>query len=369
MPKMPTLGPSPKKSGPGTVALLLVCFAAAAFGYAYWTKQRGAGSRVTFMKNAIIQTDPTAGVPLPSGAVALPSSAAAGPTVGAPRDIPPPPPLAGLAPVAVPPPPPTGPRHFSVTVDGPLETAIISAAGRSVGPALAQVVTRALVWWMTIPGDLRKGDRLDLIYEERGSEEPQVDAVRLVSGKLNKTFQAYRYKPEGEPYERFFQPNGQELEMRLRASPLETYEQITSLIRDGRHHKGVDFKTPVGSKVRATFAATVTRKNWHWKANGNCLELTEAGAPFRKALYLHLSELPKSLAVGHPFARGEVIADSGNTGHSFAPHLHYQLMAGNSERVLDPFEAQESFRRSLPASQKPALDAKIGKWEALLTRT
>jgi murein DD-endopeptidase MepM/ murein hydrolase activator NlpD len=252
-----------------------------------------------------------------------------------------------------------------VTVDGPLETAIISAAGHSVGPALAQVVTRALVWWVAVPGDLRRNDKLEVVYEERGAEEPLVDAVRLTSGKLGRTLEAYRFQPEGEPFSRFYQPDGQELERRLRVSPLDTYEQITSLIHDGRHHKGVDFKTPVGSKVKATFAGSITKKNWKWKANGNCLELTEEGGSNRKALFLHLSELPKSLAVGHHVNKGDVIAESGNTGHSFAPHLHYQLMSAD-ERVLDPFEVQEAYHRSLPAAQKPALDSQVAKWNALM---
>ena len=33
---------------------------------------------------------------------------------------------------------------------------------------------------------------------------------------------------------------------------------ITSLLRDGRRHKGVDFKTPVGTEVKATFNGTIT---------------------------------------------------------------------------------------------------------------
>jgi murein DD-endopeptidase MepM/ murein hydrolase activator NlpD len=281
--------------------------------------------------------------------------------------------MAAAAPQGSAPPSPTSsppavaarPKHLSVVVDGPLERALVLQAGREVGPALAQVVTRALVWWISVPGDLRRNDKLDVIYEERSGEEPQVDAVRLSSGKLGRTLEAYRFQAEGDPYPRYYQPDGQELERRLRASPLDTYEQITSLIKDGRHHKGVDFKTPVGSKVKATFSGTITKKNWKWRANGNCLELTEEAAPHRKALFLHLSELPKALAPGRHFARGEVLADSGNTGHSFAPHLHYQLMDA-SDRVLDPFESQESFRRTLPESQKEALAVQVGKWTSLL---
>jgi len=155
------------------------------------------------------------------------------------------------------------------------------------------------------------------------------------------------------------------LELRLQDAPLDDYEQVTSMIRDGRRHKGVDFKTSVGSRVRATFDGVVTRKNWHFRVNGNCLEVTESGGNHRRALFLHLSELPKSLHVGLAVKKGEVIATSGNSGHSFAPHLHYQLMLGETH-VLDPFTSHPTYRRSLPATSKAAFDAETRRLDALL---
>jgi murein DD-endopeptidase MepM/ murein hydrolase activator NlpD len=145
-----------------------------------------------------------------------------------------------------------------------------------------------------------------------------------------------------------------ELEERLVDAPLDSWEQVTSLLRDGRRHKGVDFKTPVGTPVKATFDGVVARKNWNFRGNGNSIELQESGGKGRTALYLHLAELPKSLAVGQKFKRGEVMAKSGNTGHSFAPHLHYQLMSG--DKVIDPFESHATMRASLPAADKAAFD-------------
>jgi murein DD-endopeptidase len=225
------------------------------------------------------------------------------------------------------------------------------------------------VWWVDVPGDLRRGDTLDVLFEPRAGEEPVVHAVRFVSGKMEKTFQAYRFKADGDAFPRFFQPSGEELEQRLEDAPLEQYEQVTSLLRDGRRHKGVDFKTPVGSPVKATFAGTITRKNWSFRGNGNCLELSEAGGQHRKALFLHLSEVPRTVQVGQRIAKGEVLAQSGNTGHSFAPHLHYQLMAGSSDRVLDPFESHKIYRRALAVAQKPALETEIQRLDLLMGAT
>jgi murein DD-endopeptidase len=253
-----------------------------------------------------------------------------------------------------------GLKHSHVVIQGPLESSVNDAAGPEVGPPLTQVATRALVWWMDVPADFRKGDVLDILYEERPNQEPVVHAVRYGSSKLDKTFRAYRFKAAQDTYPRLYQASGEELEQRLKDAPLEDYEQVTSHLRDGRKHKGVDFKTPVGTPVHAAFAGTITRKTWNFRGNGNSLEVTDAAG--KKALYLHLSAVPKTTHVGEHVALGQVIAESGNTGHTFAPHLHYQLMQG--DRLLDPFKVQQTYRRTLPEADHAAFDAEVHKLDA-----
>jgi murein DD-endopeptidase MepM/ murein hydrolase activator NlpD len=259
----------------------------------------------------------------------------------------------------------SGVRFVSVAIDGPLERALVTSTGRDLGQSLAQVITRTLVWWVPVPGGLRRGDRLDVLFEERSSEEPIVHALRFSSGRAAKTFRAYRFKPAGAIFARFYEPGGDEVELRLKDGPLDDYEQVTSHVKDGRHHKGVDFKTPLNSRVKATFDGTITRRNWNFRGNGNCLEVTESGGQNRKALLLHLSELPKTMQVGNRVAKGQQIALSGNSGHSFAPHLHYQLM--NGERVLDPFTSHETYRWSISPADKGALEAEITRLDRLMS--
>ncbi len=283
-------------------------------------------------------------------------------------------PPAGAPPIATPaiaPPVPPDPlkqaglRRVSVALNGALETSLVSTLGAELGQTLTQVISRTLVWWVSMPGGLRRGDRIEVLFQERSNEEPLLYAIEFASIKLGQTFRAYRFKPEGASFARSYLPTGEELELRLKDAPLDDYEQVTSLIRDGRKHKGVDFKTPVGSQVKATFDGTITRKNWSFRGNGNSLEISETGDKHRRALFLHLSELPKTQHVGDRVTRGLVIASSGNSGHSFAPHLHYQLMLG--ERLLDPFASHETYRRTLSAEQKPAFETEVRRLEGLLS--
>jgi len=217
-----------------------------------------------------------------------------------------------------------------------------------------------------VPRDLLRGDKLEVLYQARANEEPLVHAVRFHSLKNDKSYRAYRVQPEGEKYARYYQPSGEELEMRLEHSPVEDFEQITSLLKDGRRHKGVDFKTAVGTPVKAPFTGVITRKNWSFRSNGNCLELQESGGKGRRALFLHLSELPRSLQVGQRFTQGATLGETGNSGHSFAPHLHYQLMSA-ADKVLDPYDNHRTYRRSLAHLHRATFDAEVRRLDGLLS--
>jgi murein DD-endopeptidase MepM/ murein hydrolase activator NlpD len=191
-----------------------------------------------------------------------------------------------------------------------------------------------------------------------------VDAVRYTSSKLGGVVAAYRWQPDGAKWPRYFRSDGSEVELRLVDSPVSEYEQITSLLRDGRRHKGVDFKTPVGSPVRAPFDGVVERRNWNFAGNGNCLDVRDA-ATGRHAIFLHLDVLPKEFAAGRPVRKGEVIAASGNSGHSFAPHLHYQLEDAGG-KVLDPFGVLKTERRALAPDQRAKFEAARTQLDARL---
>lgn len=352
MPKMPVLGERPKKSPWGTV-LLIAVVAGISAGITWWMAQ-------------------PAPAPAPPPPPSVPSTpTAAQPSAFAPTAAVSQPADGGTPPRATTSEPPeevlkkAGLRAVVLEIDGPLETALVGAVGTELGRMLAQVVTRALVWWVAVPGEIRKGDKLEVLFEERATEEPVVHAVRFTSLKNGRSFRAYRYKPQGQSFARLFQDSADELELALKGSPLESYEQVTSLIKDGRKHKGVDFKTPVGTEVRATFDGTILRKNWNFRGNGNSLEIVESGGAHRHAIFLHLSELPKTVKVGDHVTRGQVIAASGNTGRSFAPHLHYQLMTP-AEKVIDPFESHETFRRKLSENERADFEKERARLDGLL---
>lgn len=238
-------------------------------------------------------------------------------------------------------------RYVAVRLEGALEQALAAELGETVGVPLSQVTMRALVWWVDVRKDLRRGDRLEIIFEPRETEEPVVHAVWLQSEKLGRIVSAVRYKAEGESFARWYLENGEELELRMVDSPIEGYEQVTSLLNDGRGHKGVDFKAPVGTPIKAPFDGVVVKKNWGGR-NGNCLWLQDPRTG-KEAKLLHLDRIAKGIGAGTRVKRGQQIATSGNTGRSTAPHLHYQLEKNG--RVIDPFRTHGTWRAKLKAGE------------------
>ncbi|MEL6184091.1 MAG: M23 family metallopeptidase [Myxococcota bacterium] len=256
-------------------------------------------------------------------------------------------------------------RYHAVEIQKSLAADIVAAVGKEDGQALTQVVKRALVWWLDPRRDLRRGDRLEMVWRSRPGLEPVVEAVWLRSEKLRADKVAVLHRARGASWPTWVDPErGEELERRLVDSPVQSYEQITSLLNDGRGHRGVDFKAPMGTPVVAPFAGEVVRVNWGTRSNGRCVKIVDRRRNL-EALFLHLSKVDPAMKVGRRVRKGDRIGDVGNTGRSFAPHLHYQLERAG--RVVDPFRAQKSERVRLSSAEKQRAKVRLRQLEALRT--
>lgn len=95
--------------------------------------------------------------------------------------------------------------------------------------------------------------------------------------------------------------------------------------RWGRLHAGIDLAGPVGMDVHAPADGVVTEAGWE-NGYGNVIKLRhEFGV---STVYGHLSKI--RVKRGQKVSRGEVIGDTGNTGRSTGPHLHYEIRVGGA---------------------------------------
>jgi murein DD-endopeptidase MepM/ murein hydrolase activator NlpD len=255
---------------------------------------------------------------------------------------------AAAAPAAQAPQVPAGPQiewqQASAQVTGTLERTFTQLLGPELGPQLSQTYARLFVWDVSMRTELSPKDNVDVIYRELGNNEIDIAAARLHVAKKTKTYKAYKWQAPGDKFASWWNEEGVEVPMTLKNAPIKEFQQVTSLVGDGRGHAGMDFKAPVGTEVFAPFAGTVTRSNWNFQFNGNSIEVQTADGLLIK--FLHLSE--NKVKAGDVVQPGQLVGLVGNTGRSFAPHLHYQINQG--AKLLDPVAHHGTFRRQLDAA-------------------
>jgi murein DD-endopeptidase MepM/ murein hydrolase activator NlpD len=108
---------------------------------------------------------------------------------------------------------------------------------------------------------------------------------------------------------------------------------VVKVINVPAYHKGVDMTAPKGTDVHAVGDATVSFAG-RQVGFGNIVIL-DHGRGYQ-TYYAHLSKILTGIKVGTHVDRGDMIGLVGSTGHSTAPHLHFETRKDG--RYLDPFD-------------------------------
>lgn len=101
------------------------------------------------------------------------------------------------------------------------------------------------------------------------------------------------------------------------------YKSLTS-------HQGVDYTVPEGSRVFATADGTVRDVISKRTSSGLTISISHGNG--YETTYSHLSKI--NVRKGQRVKRGDIIALSGNSGLSLAPHLHYEIK--HNDMRVDP---------------------------------
>ena len=97
-------------------------------------------------------------------------------------------------------------------------------------------------------------------------------------------------------------------------------------------HAGVDFRANTGTTVMASFDGIVSAVGENW-LYGKYIILTHSNG--YKTLYGHLNAF--SVKQGDRVIRGRKIGETGNTGYSTGPHLHFGIYDQNN-KLVNPLE-------------------------------
>ena len=104
-----------------------------------------------------------------------------------------------------------------------------------------------------------------------------------------------------------------------------------------KHHYGTDYASAIGRKLFAVAdgkvvysgPSTLKFKNGEPAGGGYIVRIRfkDAGK-FYTASYLHLRKGSIKVSKGERVLKGQLLAESGNTGESTGPHLHFEIQSG-----------------------------------------
>jgi murein DD-endopeptidase MepM/ murein hydrolase activator NlpD len=122
------------------------------------------------------------------------------------------------------------------------------------------------------------------------------------------------------------------------ALPIKNGKISTAFGKVGKHwsggkHTGCDFAVPIGTPVLAVADGKIENASWG-KSYGNQVVQKVAGG---WVIYAHLNAL--RCKPGQTVKKGQIIGESGNSGNSTGPHLHFEMrdnIRWSAGKPIDP---------------------------------
>ncbi len=207
--------------------------------------------------------------------------------------------------------------------------AATDAAG--IPDAIAMQIARVFATDIDFHTELRRGDRLAVVYEMIYDSGELIAAGRILAAEFvndGRTYHAVLFTDD-EGGDGYYSLDGSNRAKAFLRSPVE-FSRVSSgfggrfhpIFRNWRAHTGVDFAAPRGTRVIASADGTVISAG-NRGGYGNAVEIRHGGSI--TTLYAHLSGFAKGIRGGARVRQGEPIGYVGATGYATGPHLHYEF--------------------------------------------
>ncbi len=207
-----------------------------------------------------------------------------------------------------------------------------------------QVVSQIVEMFSTsidFRGDLKKGDRFNVVYENFYQDGELVRTGRVLAGEfINRgvAYQSVWYEDPVTHQGGYYSPDGKALKKAFLKSPV-AFTRISSgfsmrvhpVFNVWKAHKGIDMAAPMGTPIRASGDGTV---DFAGTSNGyGNLVVLKHWSNYSTA-YGHMSRFASGLRRGQKVHQGDIIGYVGATGWATGPHLHYEFRIGG--QAVDP---------------------------------
>ena len=193
---------------------------------------------------------------------------------------------------------------------------------------LAQIFTASFRNSLNFKNDIRKGDDLVMIYEQKYRLEQPFSMPQLKAAMIEMRHKKhYIYLNDDE---RYYDEKGHEVEGFLLARPVRgarissyfTKRRWHPVLHKWKAHLGIDYAARRGTPIVAAGSGTVI-----WAARmgsyGNLVKIRHSDG--YETRYAHMKSFRRGIRRGKRVKKGQTIGYVGTTGRSTGPHLHFEL--------------------------------------------
>ncbi|MBS3756205.1 MAG: M23 family metallopeptidase [Desulfobacterales bacterium] len=202
--------------------------------------------------------------------------------------------------------------------------------------ALLQVL-RAYSYDVDFQRDIRPGDRIEVLYQERVDDRGKVamtGPVMYAALHTNgRTLRIYRHECE-DGGTGFFDGRGKSVQKALMVTPVEGASASSGygmrkhpILGYNKMHEGLDFAAPSGTPIMAAGDGVVEYAGPRG-SYGHYIRIRHPNQ--YQTVYAHMSGYVEGISRGARVKQGEVIGYVGSTGRSTGPHLHYEVRYAGS---------------------------------------
>ena len=219
---------------------------------------------------------------------------------------------------------------------------------------------------------LSQGEAFRVIYESKYIDGSFVRIGKLLAMQFEKNGKTreFFWFPDDNQGGNYYDSKGTLTRRTFMRVPLDVKKVSSEFAALRRHpvtgvlrpHWGTDFRAPWGATVRAAADGKVV---YAGLGTGYGKYIRIQHGPDCQTVYAHLSSISPNIRVGSEVRYGEQIGKVGQTGLATGPHLHYELIVGNTQ--INPMTAKLPDTKTLSPYQMAKMEARIAPLQEKLS--
>jgi len=220
---------------------------------------------------------------------------------------------------------------------------------------IAQIFVSSFKYSLNFKRDLRKGDTLVMIYEQkyRLGKPFSMPTLKVAMIEMRKKTHYIYLNDDG----RYYDEKAHEVEGFLLARPVRgarissyfTKRRFHPILKKWKAHLGVDYAARRGTPIVAAGSGKVIYAA-RLGTYGKLVKIRHADG--YETRYAHLKSFRRGIKRGKRVKKGQTIGYVGSTGRSTGPHLHFELRKHG--RATNPLRVVQVTTKKLKGKEKKA---------------